>query len=1013
MSRFDAAIEERKLDPFCVEKNLKCWASSRIVSRGRDYYRRGKVLAIESSEEGLVEASVEGSADRPYRVEVRFDAGGMPRSRCDCPYDWEPLCKHAVAALIAWQQDETGSDPDLGPLPKDAPVTPEDGTGWLRYIEELATIERKDRESRALEQGLRVLGRPAGGVLGTYRVGSAAPSRKGEAYLVTVRDPDWRHVSCGCVDFRVNELGTCKHVERVRRLLGRSGAAQLAAADRASRQAWAYLASRPSHERSVGPLDEVRFYIPPSLRSRVPSWLGEHLDAEGYLLDGGDPNRARQDFEGMLQKLSSKGIRIHADPLVSRAFEQEESRLAWERRMAQVSNNPEGHPAWRRSVAAMHLRLHPYQREGILFAAAKRRAFIGDDMGLGKTVQGIGTALLLRELGAVKRALIVCPASLKEQWRREIERACGQGGGPPTQAATVIAGPAKERDRQYRNLEGLFAVVNYELLYRDLDSVLKLKPDLVILDEAQRIKNWETKIAQTMRRLDSPFRLVLTGTPLENRLSELHGILEFLDPKALGAPWKLIGTYARLNEEGRITGYLRLDQLRSRIGRFLIRRTRQEVLSQLPKRTDNHFWTPITQDQQAVHDELAMYVSRIIQKWQRFKRLTREDMQRLFMLLTTMRIVCNAYGQYDWKKLQDAVLSARKLSGELKTRIGSPKLEEFSRVLADLLAVPGQKVVVFSSWERMLRLAELYAREAIEASGSRAVFFTGSLSLRKREAQIRRFSSDPACRVFFSTDAGGVGLNLQHAANCVVNLEIPWNPSVLEQRIARVHRMGQKKSVQVVNMVSSECIEERILALVGQKKALFAGVFDPNAKEVRFTPEQTASFMDKMKAVVPLAADARAEAEGASRAEEPLPDAIAEAARDAVAAPAPDGADGTSGPLFPATVSQASGSNAAAVSETTGVSGALQTQAASTQLLSTESSAAQLDLGPALSILAQLLGQDRPKPAAAVAHIREDREGVHVSLPRPAVDLLRGLKPLLQGLLALADSPGAREDARK
>ena len=130
---------------------------------------------------------------------------------------------------------------------------------------------------------------------------------------------------------------------------------------------------------------------------------------------------------------------------------------------------------------------------------------------------------------------------------------------------SIIAGPARERCRLYGGVRTFFIILNYELLYRDLKQIAGLKPDLVILDEAQRIKNWETKIAQAIRKLDSPCRFVLTGTPLENRLAELHSISEYLNPKSLGAAWKLAPTYARLNEEDRIVGYQRLDQDRKSV----------------------------------------------------------------------------------------------------------------------------------------------------------------------------------------------------------------------------------------------------------------------------------------------------------------------------------------------------------------------------------------------------------------------------------------------------------------
>ena len=461
-------------------------------------------------------------------------------------------------------------------------------------------------------------------------------------------------------------------------------------------------------------------------------------------------------------------------------------------------------------------------------------------------MQAIGASLLLKELGQVKRVVIICPASLKFQWRQEIQKVCKV-------SVAIIAGNARERADQYRTAKEFFLILNYELLYRDLASVRALNPDLIILDEAQRIKNWETKIHQALKRLQSPFRLVLTGTPLENRLAELQGIAEFLNPQALGAAWKLLPTYATLDANGKVAGYTNLEHLRERLKRFLIRRTRAEVLTQLPPRTENNYWTPLTPKQKEVHDEYAYKVTILLNKWKRFKRLAPEDMQRLFMCLTCMRIVCNSHGQYVWKDIETRILGARRLTPQLKQTIGSPKLEEFYKVMSELLEDPTQKIVVFSQWERMIRLAELSLRDRLEADGSRAVIFSGALSMKMREAEIKRFLEDAKTRVFFSTDAGGVGLNLQHAANVVVNLEIPWNPAVMEQRIGRVYRMGQKKSVQAINLISSDSIEQRIFQLVGQKKALFTGLFDGMTNEIHFEPQQTASFLDKVQQIVPSA----------------------------------------------------------------------------------------------------------------------------------------------------------------
>ena len=217
--------------------------------------------------------------------------------------------------------------------------------------------------------------------------------------------------------------------------------------------------------------------------------------------------------------------------------------------------------------------------------------------------------------------------------------------------------------------------------------------------------------------------------------------------------------------------------------------------------------------------------------------------------LTNMRMIANGMLLYEWEKVERIVRAGR-LPHELLSKHPSPKLEEFVDVLEELLAQKGTKVVVFSQWERMLRLAAAAAHRTLEDAKARPLFFHGQLTSKERAEAIADFHDDPHARVFFSTDAGGVGLNLQEAANTIVHLEVPWNPAILEQRVGRVHRMGQKKPIQVVSLVSQNCIEARIAAVVEQKRALFEGLFKGDSDEVRFDDETRTSLVERVKEII-------------------------------------------------------------------------------------------------------------------------------------------------------------------
>lgn len=484
--------------------------------------------------------------------------------------------------------------------------------------------------------------------------------------------------------------------------------------------------------------------------------------------------------------------------------------------------------------------LFPYQREGVRRFLVEGRLLLADDMGLGKSAQAIAACHALAASGRAARGLIVVPASLKAQWAREWARFTDL-------PVEIVDGNAAERARQYRQRAG-FLLVNYEQVLRDLPLMQRFAPDVVVLDEAQRIKNWAAKTSAYVKRLDAPWRLVLTGTPMENRLEELASILEWVDETALEPRWRLTSWHAvRADGRRELTGARNLDTLRARLAPSMLRRLRTEVLQQLPSRRDTWVPVPLTAEQRAAHDELSLPIAQLVATARR-RPLTQPQFLRLMSLLTQQRILCNGVAQRDFEEVWPALATERRVTESGLARLDAPKLAELRERLAAIAVEQGRKVVVFSQWRRMLKLAAWATKDLLGDAGARAVFFTGEESQRRRTENLVAFHDDPTVRVLFATDAGGVGLNLQRAASCCIHLDLPWNPAVLEQRIGRVHRFGQTRAVDVYALVAEGGIEARIAGLIDDKKALFRGLFDGTSDAVEFA--QAGSFLSRIERLI-------------------------------------------------------------------------------------------------------------------------------------------------------------------
>jgi SNF2 family DNA or RNA helicase len=676
------------------------------------------------------------------------------------------------------------------------------------------------RQERARLAMPTIVVQPQDQAFGDYQVQSAS----GKKYRVAMRGPGLFDNYCSCPDFAVNTLGTCKHIEAL--LL------HLRQRYRKSLERQQYRRTRASLSLHYGETLEARLRLPAEPSAELLEAASEYFDAGGLLR-----REHYRNFQQVLEKLrrADETTVVYSDALdhIGRENELAEG-LETERRMlAQLDKGKLEN--W------LKVPLFPYQVRGALFAACRGRVVLADDMGLGKTIQAIAAAELLRRQRGIQRVLVVAPASVKYQWKTEIEKFCDL-------SAQVIDGLLPQRKKLYAN-PAFFNLSSYELVLRDIEEMHKLHPDLIILDEAQRIRNWTTATARTVKQLKSRYAFVLTGTPLENKLEELYSVVEFVDGRRLGPAFRFLKEHRMEDESGKLLGYRGLDQIHRQLQPILLRRTRKEVLPDLPQRTDQIFRVPMTKEQAEPYWEQNDILARLMNKWQRQGWLSEIDLRRITCCIQNMRMLCNSTFLFD------------------KETNFSPKLKEFCEIIRELAIEEERKVVVFSEYERMTFLAG----EELTKLKIGWVSLHGGVPGRKRGDLMQHFRNEPKCRVFLSTDAGGVGLNLQ-AASAVINFEPPWNPARLEQRIGRVHRLGQLHPVQVVHLLTQNSIEERVWETLKLKKALFSGLFEATSDEVSFEKLGRKSMMQVIKETF---ADQPGRPKPVMEAEQPKPISLA------------------------------------------------------------------------------------------------------------------------------------------
>ncbi|NNG01249.1 MAG: DEAD/DEAH box helicase [Desulfobacteraceae bacterium] len=752
-----------------------------IYKRGIHLYENGAFSLREANPElKSFVFDVDGNyGDYITRIELN---DGQLKTACDCPYPGNG-CKHIVAAMLS----VLSLTPKRQAADKSVDADVENGSRCLtpEEIKQQAVedrIRRSKTEDLIFTQGDMIKGE------------HLVETSNGRQYTVILHDPVHTTGHCDCPDYATNRLGLCKHL-------------LFASAQLKKKRGFA-----KQLEKEIFPFIDL-YWDSKKQQPRLfhekhrPQDLKETLDCL-FDINGDMKGEEITDLLLLLKQQHNKHLRISSEVM---------RRVELRFQMQQFVEDSSS----RDTIKGLNIKaqLYPYQEEGVRFGLHKPATLIGDEMGLGKTLQAIALAILKRKVFGFHKVLVVTLASLKDQWQREIHHFSSE-------KALVIAGSPKQRIGQYLKDDTYFKITNYEAVLRDTLVLSRFKPDLVILDEAQRIKNFSTKTAAAVKQIPRTHALVLTGTPLENKLEDVYSIVQFLDPYLLSPLWQFAADHFMLSREkkGAILGYTNLDRLQTKLAPLVIRRKKDEVLKDLPDQVVNTYYIDLHIKQQRLHAGYSQALAPLLSK----KHLTPMDLRHIQELLLRMRQTCNSTYLID-----------------RKTNI-SPKLKELAGIIDDIAIQDNRKMVIFSEWTTMTYLIARHLSDA----GVNFVELSGKIPVKKRQALIDEFTNNPDCLVFLSTDAGGTGLNLQ-AADCVVNFEIPWNPAKLNQRIGRVNRIGQKsRCVNVINLIAKNSIEERILAGIQLKTDLFDGVFDDGPATVEFSQEKRNELLNRLREMI-------------------------------------------------------------------------------------------------------------------------------------------------------------------
>ena len=435
--------------------------------------------------------------------------------------------------------------------------------------------------------------------------------------------------------------------------------------------------------------------------------------------------------------------------------------------------------------------LRPYQQTGLKWLWTNVSKGFGvcmaDDMGLGKTIQIISLILKLKEDNQLQKpVLVICPTTLIGNWMKELQMFA------PSLDAVIYHGAERQLDVKHDII-----LTTYAIMRIDVDELKKQNWGMIIVDEAQNIKNPDTAQTIAIKMLKADIKVAMTGTPVENRLTELWSIFDFINRGYLGTLKEFQKSYAIPIERFKETS--RAAKLKMSVSPFVLRRlkTDKNVISDLPEKMVLNEYCYLSKPQAVLYEKT---LNEMMEKISGFTGINRRG--NIFKLITALKQICN----HPYQFLKGGEIS-RELSGKMDKCIST----------VESILEHGEKTLIFTQYKEM---GDILCKVIADECNTEPLFFHGSLTVPQREELIDKFQNNPDCKIMIlSLKAGGTGLNLTSATN-VIHYDLWWNPAVEAQATDRAYRIGQQRNVMVHRFITKDTFEERINDMIQQKKHL-------------------------------------------------------------------------------------------------------------------------------------------------------------------------------------------------